>query len=408
VPSFRIAWSASLVSNTGSWLQQLAVPVVVYEITGKTRWLGISSALGLICSALTTLMGGALADRHDRRTILIMTNLVQGAAATFLWIVWATGHARVTLLLGALAVSGLAGGVAVSTWQSIQALLVPRQHLLSAVRLNSTQYAISRALGPALGAVVLRQYGASVCFALNAASFLGVVVAMTRVTTRAPEIDAPTTRHGIRVELREGWNYLRSDSALWYPTISVLYFAGFAVTWTALAAAISAKHFGHLARDSGWLVTSYGVASVFTAVTATRLQNSVRRSRMFILAVLAAGVGLATIAATRTYALGLVGMSLLGVGHICSSMSLNTSVQLHAAEALRGRVTALFLQCSLIGHALGGLLNAELADTFSVRTALLVDAGLLAVPALVMGRRLLSLDRGSVVAPPPPLVTPRC
>lgn len=401
--NFLLAWLASIVSNTGSWLQQIAVPVVIYEITHRTLWLGVAGFAGLISGAVTTLVGGPLADRYDRRRILIATNLVQGGCAFALWGLWVSGHAHLAPMLAALVVAGLASGVAVTTWQSIQPLLVPRELIASAVRMNSTQYAISRALGPAIGTLVLRQWGAATCFFSNAVSFLFVVGAMVVVQARPqPVLQAGP---GLRAELREGRRYLMSDASLRFPPVGILLVSGLAVTWTSLAAAIAAEHFGRPATDSGMLVTAYGVGSVLTGVLAGRATRVFRRSRLAVAAMAIAAMGLTLVAVTRSFALGMVGMFLLGIGHLTTSVVLNTAIQLHAHERLRGRVMGIYLQCSFVGNATGALLNAKVADAISVRIGLLLDAALLSIPLLIGLRGgLAALDGDHVVPPPPELV----
>jgi MFS family permease len=301
-------------------------------------------------------------------------------------------------MLITLVLTGLASGVGVTTWQSIQPLLVPRELIASAVRMNSTQYAISRAIGPALGTLVLREWGAATCFISNAIGFLFVVVAMMVVQTR----EQPVTERGpgMRAELRDGWDYLRSDASLRFPPIGILFLASLGVTWTALAAAIAAEHYGHASTDGGLLVTSYGVGSVLTGLLAGRLTLGHPRSRIAVGAFLMASAGLAVVASTHSFAIGLAGMFLLGIGHLLTSVVLNTAIQLHSHDRLRGRVMGIYLQCSLIGHATGSLLNAKVVDATSIRTTMLIDAALLLLPLLIGLRGgLRALDSDRVVPP---------
>lgn len=146
---FRIFWSAALVSNAGSWLSNLAIPYVLYDLTHSALWVGFAALAQFLPGVLMAPYGEALADRHDRRRVLLMAQTGLAASAVALWSLWAAGiHDRYPIL-ALVAVAGTFQGLTLPAWQSFVHDLVPRQDLASAVALNSLQLNAARAVGPA-------------------------------------------------------------------------------------------------------------------------------------------------------------------------------------------------------------------------------------------------------------------
>jgi MFS family permease len=161
---FRWFWIAAFVSNTGGWMQNATIPYVVYQLTGRAGEVGITGFFQYVPFMIMGLIGGTLADRFPRRLLLVVAQVLQAAVAVALWAVVATGSAT-TLNLSVLAfASGILGGLNTPIWQALVAELVPRELLLGAVTLNSTQFNASRALGPFLAGVVIAAFGAQASF----------------------------------------------------------------------------------------------------------------------------------------------------------------------------------------------------------------------------------------------------
>ena len=378
---FALAWSAAIVSGTGTWLQQVAVPVVVYETTHKTVWLGVTAAVGVSSGLLATFAAGPISDRYDRRRVIMACNAVQMLSAIVLWAMWTTGNTPLWGMLTALAVSGGAGGISTPAWSTIQPLLVPREALASAIRLNSTQYALGRAIGPALGSLALKRWGPSLSFMLNAISFGFVIAAMFLVRLRPVDYVRPT--EGPLAQLVDGWRYVRRHATLWYPPFFMFWIGIFSMSWQSLAAAIAKLQYHHPSSDNGLLVTSYGVGAVLAGMAVGFLLRRVQRSHVTTYGLACFIAGQVIVGSTRWFAVGMVGMVITGVGHISVSSSLNTAMQMQSVERYRGRVLAVYLQAAFLGLAIGALLNARLIDAFGVSKALLFDAAMLVVPFFV-------------------------
>ena len=193
--NFRLFWYGALVSNTGTWMQLLTVPFVIHELTDSGTWVGTVSFLQMLPNIAVAPFAGPLADRVPRRTILLVTQSMMAVVATGFAVAWWAGvdtpYAYVVLAMG----YGLIGGVMTPSWQAFVSELVPRGDLLNAVTLNSTQFQATRAIGPALGGMVLALAGPGLAFSLNAASFVAVLVALSLISVpRIVPDEAPPWR----------------------------------------------------------------------------------------------------------------------------------------------------------------------------------------------------------------------
>lgn len=388
-PAFRYAWLAAIVSNTGSFMQNVAIPVVIFEITRRNLWLGIAAFTGSIPGLFGTLLSGPLVDRHDRRKLLVAVNSAMAVLTLLLWVAWVTDNAHLAFLLGVLACSGFLGGLSSTAWQSVQPQLVPPDKLTSAVRLNSTNFAVARAVGPALGTLTLGRYGAGACFMLNALSFLVVIATLVAVEVRPAVPRARTAR--ATTELLEGWRYLRSHPALRLAPQFSSTFAFLGAVWMPLGPALVSQHFDHPSKDSGLLLAAYGVGSVLSGIVLG--VRPLKRSRQVYGAALLGAGGLITLAATRSFAVGMVGFAVLGVAHLANAAGLNSAMQVQVDDAYRGRVMSIYLMSIFVAVGTSAVLWAKVSEVIGMRATLLTCAALLAVPMLLRGeRRLRALD----------------
>ena len=164
-------WSGALVSTIGTWMQKYAQSWLVLSLTGSTFYLGLDELLSQLPIILFTLIGGVVADRHDRRRLLIGSQYTQAASALILaWLVW-TGRVEIWHILALSFLSGCGQAFGGPAYQSLVPSLVPRKDLPNAIALNSIQFNLSRVLGPMIGTPILILVGAAACFFLTASPF---------------------------------------------------------------------------------------------------------------------------------------------------------------------------------------------------------------------------------------------
>ncbi len=383
--NFALFWGGALVSNVGTWMQNVTVPYVIFQLTRSAGWVGLAAFASLFPSLLLGPLAGSLADRFDRRRMLIWSNVVQAALAFGLWGVW-IGHWRSpALLIAIISVNGCAFGVTMPSWQAFLTQLVPRADLLNAVTLNSAQFNAARAFGPAIGGLILGRFGPSWAFLANALSFAAVIVALAAVHPVIVERAKPTER--VLAQFAEGLRYARRHSGIMLALIlcGCLSFLG---TPVIQLTPVLAKRVYHVGPGLyGLLIAVFGSGAVFGAGVLGLIGSRWPKSRLVVFGVLLYAAGLVLVGLTGIYALGLIGLAVCGVAFLTCMATLNTTIQLQVAERIRGRILALWMMGITGFYPLGALLQGWLADQIGVRTTVL-GAGLLmgAVVAVVAAK----------------------
>jgi MFS family permease len=370
---FALFWSAGLISNTGSWMQNITVPYVLYQLTHSTTWLGVSAFASFFPALVMGPLAGTVADRYSRRRVLLITQTFLMVVAFSLWWVWVSGNATPGIILAHLLVAGITGGINIASWQAFVPQLVPGEDLLNAVRLNSMQFTGARAFGPALGGLVLAKFGPSSAFMVNAVTFLLVIAALLAVRPRPA---APIGR-GSRVlaQFREGLRYVaaRRSLVLAVATITLTSLCGSAVVQLAPAIAHVEFHVGKAAY--GLLVAMFGTGAVVGALVQSFTGDRVRRSRMTLLGLVGFSVGVVLLGAAPSFALGLASLLGMGIAYLAVSVSLNTAIQARVVESFRGRVLSIYLMGLMAGVPIGALIEGKVAEMVGLRTAI-IGAGM--------------------------------
>lgn len=377
---YAVFWGAALVSNSGTWMQTIAVPFVLFELTRSTTWLGIGAFMAFFPALLIGPLAGSLADRFPRKQILLATQSLLMIMAFALWGVWIAGLATPGVIIGLLFVSGLATGVNIAAWQSFVPQLVPTGQLLDAVRLNSMQFVAARAFGPALAGLVLQAWGAGACFLLNAITYVLVLVALLAIHPRSVARDQAAGR--VRDHFREALRYVRARRALLFPVVMITAVSFFASSVVQLAPAF-AKEFSVGRSEYGLLVAMFGGGAILGSVLVGGWGNRARRSVVALVGLLLLVGGQVLLAVAPTFALGLTGMFTMGAAYLLIATALNTSIQGRVDETHRGRAMSIYLMGLLAGVPLGALLQGKLASIFGLRQTVLGAA--LVLGALALG-----------------------
>ena len=383
---FAVFWSAAAVSNTGSWMQTITVPYVIYALTRSTAWVGFTAFIMFLPGVLAGPASGAIADRFSRRSVLLVTTAIQTAVALGLWALWVSDTASPGNLVAVLVVSSVAGNINITAWQSFVPSLVPPDALLGAVRLNSVQFTAARAVGPALGGAVLARFGPSVAFMANAVSFVFVVAALLVVRPRATPVAA--AGESIMRQFAEGVRYMREQAAMWQPLVTILVVSFLPSALVQLAPAFAEEQFDTSQAGYGLLVAAYGLGSVLGSVLIAAHADRGRRSAAALVGLAGSISGVLLVAATTSLPVGLVGLFVMGASYVTITISLNTSIQVRVDEVFRGRAVSLYLMAMLTGLPLGALALGWVADGIGLRTTTVATAVLLALYSVVVVTRL--------------------
>ncbi len=399
--NFALLWSAALVSNVGTWMQTVALGVLVYARSGhQAGWTGLVAAAAFIPMGLLAPVGGALADRFDRRRWLIVTTLGEMAFATVLTVLVATGHDQPGIVIIVAFLGGAAGAIGFPAYQAMVPDLVPKEDLLGAISLSSAQFNLGRVVGPAAAGLTLIHHDYTLTFAVNAASFAAVVMALSLI--RLPKPAPVAGDQGMYRRMAEGARTAMSEPGCRSAIILISVVALLASPFIALVPVMSAA-LGHGAGGTALLVTAQGVGAVIGALVLPTLAEQLGRRRLvrgalFLLPLLLINYGL-----SPTLWWSLVTFLLVGAGYISVLAGLNTVVQLRAPAASRGRVIGLYMMALGIIYPIGAVLQGLIANRTGVRAVtvggaviLLVVLGLL---AMIRPQLLEALDDVPMIVP---------
>ena len=372
---YRILWIGAFTSTTGIWLQQVAQSWLVLSLTGSPFYLGLTAFLGQLPVILFSLIGGALADRLDRRSILIFSQCVQMASAFVLTLLIYLDLIQIWHFLVMVFVVGSGQAFGGPAYQALVPGLVKREDVPNAIALNSIQFNLARVIGPLLAGIVLTAAGAAFCFFLNGLSFLAVIFSLLMI--RASFVP-PKSRHSVVRQIRHGFSYVRNQGALWQLTI-----LGFASTFCGvplltLLPAFARDVFGLDSAGFSFMMSVSGSGAVAGALLYANLSRLRRRGLFTLWTQLVFALLLGAFALSSWLWLSYLLLFLGGVCIICLFASITSLVQLSTAEDMRGRVMSIFFLAFRGGMPLGDLMAGTLAEQFSLSLALLVLALLLA------------------------------
>jgi MFS family permease len=388
VRNFRIFASANLGSLTGTWMQRIGQDWLVLQLSDDSGVaLGLITALQFGPSLLLSLYGGILADRYDKRRLLLVTQSLMGVLALALALLVA---ADVVALWHVFALAGGLGAVAavdVPVRQAFVSEMVGPELVTNAVGLNSTIFNGARLIGPALAGLLI---GASAgdtapAFFVNAASFAFTIAALAAMRTAELRPSTPVRR--TKGQLREGLSYTWAHPDLVLAMGLAFVIGTFGFNYQVTIALMARQEFDLGAEAFGLLSTTFAVGSLTGALLSTR--RSVRPRQRFLV-VSAVVFGLLTVVAGLMP--GYVSFAVLlvptGAAALVFSVANNSFVQLGAAAHMRGRVMALYFMCFLGGTPLGAPLIGWVAEHFGARWGLILGGAVCAVAGIGAGARL--------------------
>lgn len=372
---FALFWSGALASNVGTWMQQVTVPFVLFNLTGSAAWIGLAAFLQFFPMMAMNSVGGVLADRFSRKRILLVTQMCQMGVALGLFAIWQTHNARPGLLVAVVSVGGVIAGIQSPAWQSFVPQLVPRESLLNAVTLNSAQFNGSRAIGPALAGLVLAGWGPGAAFLANACSYLFVLAALAGVRSRPPALER--ARGTVRGEMGDGFRYVRAHRGIGL-AIALVAVAGILGAPVVQFTPVFAEEVFRVGEAAyGLLTAAFGTGAVIGAVVLGAYADDVRRSRLAVAGLAAFGLGAFALGVSPDYAEGLAALLAMGAAYIVIASSLNTSIQLLVREEMRGRTMAFFMMAFAGGFPFGALIQGRVADAVGVQATVAGAGGLL-------------------------------
>jgi MFS family permease len=381
--AFSLFWSGALISNVGTWMQNVILSLVVYGFRRSEADLGIVSFAQGIPVLFLAIWAGSLADRLDRKMLIVSTQFVLMFQAAALGWLYMTGHLSpttpATSLLWVIALSVVAGtmsALSFPAWQAVIPDLVPRKDLLNAVALNSAQFQSARMLGPIVASVLviagLRPDG---IFYLNAASFLFVIGAIWLVTIRPMERHAGEQSETPWRRVTAGLRYARENRTVGIILLSTAVLTIFGMGYVVLIPSVADKVLGyHVLADrdriASYIYAANGLGAVVSSLIVAGLPQNVRRENLMRYSLMAMSLLLIAFSLSRNLAVILVVSGMAGAAVLTTSTLANTSIQASVPNHLRGRVMSLFVVAFMGFLPISGLLIGIVAQRVGTMTAI--------------------------------------
>ena len=376
-------FGGNITSNIGNWFQNVAAGIVVYQLTGSNTLVGTVSVLQFLATLLLSPWSGAMADRFNRRKLLILAQAISatGAVGLAIWVglEGVGGLPGVWPIFAATAVIGLGYAVGISAMNALIPSLVENEDLEDAIALNSMSFTLARAIGPALAGLVVAALGAAWAFGINALTFFPLIIILFLIRPRHVERSAGDG------SVRAGFAYVRERRVMLWLVLATL-----TVGWAGDPAnTLSPAYADMFGRDEtfvGLQVAAFGAGAAVMSLGVGRVRARLGLVSTAKLGIVFLGLGLIGYSAAPHEAVVLAGMFVAGVGFLLGVTATNSNLQRRLDEDMRGRVMALWSMAFLGSRPIAGIIDGGVADLVSPRVGALTAAVPLLVGWWAMGK----------------------
>ena len=376
---FRLMFTGACISSIGTWMQNLAQAWLVLDISKSPFYLGLDAFLAGIPIFFFSLIGGVVADRVERRKVLLMSQYVQMSSAFILTALILVGAVRIWEILFLSFVVGLAQSFGGPAYAALIPSLVSKEDMPNAIALNSIQFNVARVLGPAIGGLALDNLGAVWCFGLNGLSFLAPVLSLTILNTRyLPE----KTGESIFASMKKGFKFIRHQGAM-----EGLIVLGFCVTALGIPMTTFLPWFAREVFRGGpgtftLFLCASGSGAVAGALGVAFLGNIRNKGRLALTMLVVLGGGISGFALSQSVVLSCVLLFLSGISLMAVFTNVLSLVQIITANEMRGRVISIYNAAFRGGMPMGNLVTGWLVPMFTAPVVLAVNGLLLVLLGL--------------------------
>jgi len=369
VPNYRLYFFGQIVSMSGTWIQSVAQMWLVYQLTGSGVALGVVTALQFTPVLVAGMWGGIVADRFDKRKVLMATQSAAALLAALLGILTAFEMVELWMIYVLAFALGIVSVIEVPTRQSFVVEMVGENQLSNAIGLNSTVFTSARVVGPAMAGVLIAGVGIAWCFLINAVSFVAVIVSLTKMDTAALHRSAPVERS--KGQLREGLRYVWNTPILRTSLLMMAIIGTIAFNFRILLPVMAEEEFGGGAGMYGALSAVMGVGTVLGALFAASRKYPTRKTLIY--SAIAYGMLIVIAGLAPTVSLEMVALVPMGAAGIAFVATANSTLQLNAKESMRGRVMALYSVVFLGSTPIGSPIVGWIGETFGVRAGFFIS-----------------------------------
>ena len=359
---FRLMWIGACTSSIGTWMQLVAQSWLIYRLSHSSRLLAIDQVMAGAPIFLFSILGGVVADRTERRKILLMSQYIQMASAGTLTVLVIMGLTHVWPILCLSFVSGFAQAFGGPAYLSLIPTLVDREDMPNAIALNSIQFNLAVTIGPAIGGFTLARLGEKWCFGLNALSFLAPIISLSIITTRfIPD----TTKESMFNSLKQGVRFV------WHHgSIVALIVLAFAIAFLAMPMGtympVFVKDIFHRGPETfGTLLSFVGVGSICGSLAVAGLGNISRKGRFALSMLIILGIGIAGFSLSKLLPLSYAMLLVVGASRMAVFATVTSLVQLIVTNEMRGRVMSVYNFAFRGGMPIGNLVTGWLVPLYT-------------------------------------------
>jgi MFS family permease len=379
--NYRLYFFSQIVSFSGTWMQGIAQAWLVLQLTGSGTALGTVVAMQFLPTLLLAPYGGVIADRFDKRKLIMVTQSIAGLLALLLGILTLSGTVQLWMVYVIAAGFGAVTAIDNPSRQTFVMEMVGPADIANAVTLNSVVVNAARAIGPAIGGVIIATVGIGQCFVFNAASYLAVIVALLFV--RPSELHPSARSARAPGQLRAGFRYAWNTPTLRTTLVMLAIIGTFTYEFTTTLPLLSEFTFGAGSSGLATMTALMGAGAVVGGLVVA--SSGPPTPRRLVLVASAFGTGVLTVAVMPTIGLVYVVMPFVGAASVGVISLSNATLQLNSDPMLRGRVMAIFSMALIGSTPIGGPMMGWIGETIGPRYALLLG-GAAAVMAAAFGR----------------------
>lgn len=368
VRNFRIYWFGMLVSLIGTWIQALAQSWLVFRLTNSVFLLGVVGFLSSIPIFLLSLFGGVMADRMNKRNILIATQSVFMLLALCLAALTQAKLITVSQIMAIAVLNGVVMAFDAPSRQAVVVEMVGKEHLFNAIVLNSVAFNSSRMIGPALAGILVATIGMSGCFYINGISFLAVIIALFLIKIN----DHPkrNKNNGALRDLGDGLIFIKNNRLILILITMVGMVSLFGVSYFILMPIFANDVLKVGVKGMGVLMSASGVGALIGAITLARLGDFKYKGRLLAFCSFIFSISLVLFSLSKVYLLSIIALIFIGASSVTAIAIINTLLQIAVSDEFRGRVMSVFLLTFAgmmpFGNLIAGSLAHSLGVSFSV------------------------------------------
>ena len=379
--NYRILFPANAISNIGSWAQRIAQDWLVLELTNNSgTYLGLVTAVQFAPVLLFSLPGGKLADRLDKRKVLIFTNLVGGATSIGLGALVITEQIQLWHVFVLAAILGVSTAIDAPVRQAFTTEIVGQVDLPNAVSLNSANFNAGRLIGPAVSGALIAAFGTGPSFLINGLSYFFVISALARLNEKAFFDQNQPKSDG---NIREGIAYVKARPDIYVVMLMVFFLSTFGLNFQIFNALMATQEFGLGPASFGLMGTFVAIGSLTGAIGSARLERF-RNAKFVIIGGVTFSTSIMVLSILPNFTSYIIWLPICGVTALTTLVSANSIVQTSTDPAIRGRVMGLYLLIFMGGTPFGSPLIGIATELFGIRATIALCGGISLLASLLI------------------------